>query len=90
MKLAFRVQGMSFALEAVAILQRVHETVDHVARVAGLIQHLNPIHIKRIRIAAQVAEILHHHERLVVVLRVNLGAFHNRAKYLAHVSSCPH
>src|SRR6185503_17778451 len=53
--------------EAEAILKRVHEAVDHAAEVTRRVQHLDPICVECVRIASQVAKVLHHHKRLVVV-----------------------
>ena len=69
---AFYALRFLLCLEAVAIFQRVHETLNHVSRIARLIEHRNPIKIERIRISTQITEVLHYHERLVVVLVINL------------------
>ena len=69
--------------EAEAIFQRIHEAIDHVSRVARRIQFLNPVQIGSIWISAQVAKILHHHKRLIVVLVVDLGAFCDLSQYLS-------
>src|SRR5438874_1569438 len=69
--------------EALAILRRVHEAVDHLMIIAAVLVHrLNPVQIENVRIASEVAEVLHYNKRFVVELVVTFGALHESAQHL--------
>src|SRR6266704_5585408 len=69
--------------EPITVLSRVHEPFHHLTWVAGPIQLHNPVRVQRIRVAPQIAKVLHHHERLVVELPIDLRAFRNLLQHLS-------
>lgn len=54
--------------EALPVLGGSQETINQIAVVIRLVQGLNPIQVEAVRIASQVAEVLHDDECLVVEL----------------------
>src|SRR5712691_2897086 len=76
-------QTVLLLLEPVAILSSINKAFDHAARVRRIrIQHRDPVQIQQIRIASEIAKVLHHHKRLVVVLRIDLAALSNLSERL--------
>src|ERR1041385_4975738 len=72
-------------LEPVAILGRVNKTEDHMAEVARIrVQRVDPVlEADRVRIASQVAEVLHRHKPAIEELIKHRLALDDRAQHLS-------
>ena len=61
--------------------------MNHAAGVTGGIEVRDPVEIERVRLAAQVTEVLHDDKSLVVVLVVNLRALCDLSQHLGSSSA---
>src|SRR5438093_866253 len=72
----------SWRPESLPIFNRTHEAGHHPARIVCLIDDDEPVEIQRIRIAAEISEVLHHHVCFVEILRRNFRTFNYLPQYL--------
>jgi hypothetical protein len=61
--------------ESLAVLFRIQEPIDHDPVVARLVHGLNPFEVENVRVAAQVAEVLHNYECFRVEFHVHFRAW---------------